>query len=124
VAGLLTPTETLTAKPWRLPFINSIPHPSSFVRRDLLLLNPFREDLRIASDYDFFLGAYLAKERFFILPATTALHERGGASGNIELSLREINQVRRDRLGWRYPFFEAIVILRRFYKFVFHRKLE
>lgn len=124
VEGFVTPNETLTAKPRRLPFFNSIPHPSSFVRRDLLLRNPLREDLRIASDYDFFLGAYLARERFFILPAVTALHLRGGASGNIELSLKELNEVRLDRLGWRYPFYEAIVILRRFYKFVFHRKLE
>jgi glycosyltransferase involved in cell wall biosynthesis len=77
VGGLVDPVETLTAKPWRLPFFNSIPHPSSFVRRDLLLRNPFREDLRIASDYDFFLGAYLASERFFILPAAAALHQRG-----------------------------------------------
>jgi glycosyltransferase involved in cell wall biosynthesis len=124
VGGLVSPTETLRANPRRLPFFNSIPHPSSFVRRDLLLRNPLREDLRIASDYDFFLGAYLERERFFILPVVTALHQRGGASGNTELSIREINQVRRDRLGWRYPFFETIVILHRFYKFAIHRKLE
>jgi glycosyltransferase involved in cell wall biosynthesis len=122
VGGLVTPAEILTAKPWRLPFFNSIPHPSSFVRRDLLSRSPFREDLRIASDYDFFLGAYLAKEHFCILPAVTALHHRGGASGNIEDSLKEIHLVRRDRLGWKYFFFEILIRFHRVYKLAMHRR--
>ena len=54
----MSPVETLVAKPLRLPFFNSIPHPSSFVHRELLLHNPFREDLRIVSDYDFFLDLF------------------------------------------------------------------
>jgi glycosyltransferase involved in cell wall biosynthesis len=124
VGGVCNPTEILVAEPSLLPFFNSIPHPSSFVLRELLLCNPFSEDLRIASDYDFFLSAYLARVYFCILPVVTALHHRGGASGNIELSLREVHQVRRNRLRWRFPFFEAIVILRRFYKFAIRRKLE
>jgi glycosyltransferase involved in cell wall biosynthesis len=103
VGALGSPAETLVAKPWRLPFFNSIPHPSSFVRRELLLRSPFREDLRIVSDYDFFLAAYLAGQSFRVLPVVTALHQRGGASGDVQRSLAELETVRRERLGWRYP---------------------
>jgi hypothetical protein len=38
-------------KPWQLRFGHMPPHPDVFVRRDLLLEEPFRTDLRIASDY-------------------------------------------------------------------------
>lgn len=103
VGSVATPFEILVAKPWRLLFFNSIPHPSTFVATPLLREYPFREDLRIASDYDFFLQAYLARRRFAIVPAVTALHQRGGASGNIRRSEAELEQVRRERLGWRYP---------------------
>lgn len=109
VGDLASPTETLVAKPWRLPFFNSIPHPSSFVRRELLLRSPFREDLRIVSDYDFFLGAYLAGHSFRVLPVVTALHQRGGASGDIQRSQAELERVRRERLGWCYPLMNGVV---------------
>ena len=96
------PSEVLIAQPWRLLFLNSIPHPSSFVATTLLRRFPFREDLRIVSDYDFFLRAYLARCRFRVLPVVTALHQRGGASGNVERSAAELDQVRRHRLGILY----------------------
>jgi glycosyltransferase involved in cell wall biosynthesis len=113
VGELASSTETLEAQPWRLPFFNSIPHPSSFVRRELLLRNPFREDLRIASDYDFFLGQYLAGQAFCILPVVTALHQRGGASGDVVRSQEELKRVRRERLGWCYPLINGIAALYR-----------
>jgi glycosyltransferase involved in cell wall biosynthesis len=113
VGALGSPAETLVAKPWRLPFFNSIPHPSSFVRRELLLRSPFREDLRIVSDYDFFLGAYLAGQSFRVLPVVTALHQRGGASGDVQRSQAELERVRRERLGWRYPLMNGVVALYR-----------
>lgn len=117
-----SPAGTLVAKPWQLPFFNSIPHPSSFVRRELLLRTPFCEDLRIVSDYDFFLGAYLAGESFRVLPVVTALHQRGGASGNVECSEGELERVRRDRLGWRYPLINGIAFLYRQYKLATRRR--
>ena len=101
VGEFASPTETLTAKPWLLPCFNSIPHPSSFVTRKLLSKCPLRKDLSIASDYDFFLRAYLAGQSFKILPVVTALHRRGGASGNVERSRAELDLVRRERLDWR-----------------------
>jgi glycosyltransferase involved in cell wall biosynthesis len=113
VGELASPAETLVAKPRRLPFFNSIPHPSSFVRRELLLRSPFREDLRIVSDYDFFLGAYLAGQSFCVLPVVTALHQRGGASGDVRRSQLELERVRRERLGWRYPLINGVAALYR-----------
>jgi len=113
VGELTSPTETLVAQPWCLPFFNSIPHPSSFVLRELLLRSPFREDLRIVSDYDFFLGAYLAGQSFRVLPVVTALHHRGGASGNVQRSLAELERVRRERLGWRYLLVNGVAALYR-----------
>lgn len=73
-----SPDEVLRAKPWKLLFHNPIPHPSSFVARSLLEKFPFREDLRIASDYDFFLRCYLSGVKFLVTPKATAHHERGG----------------------------------------------
>ncbi|WP_417536684.1 glycosyltransferase family 2 protein [Methylophaga sp.] len=97
------PDEILVAKPLGLLFFNTIPHPSSFVKASLMRSKPFREDLRIVSDYDFFLQAYLERRSFKIVPGVTAKHQRGGVSGNQKLSADEIEQVRRERLGrWFY----------------------
>lgn len=113
VGDFAAPVETLVAKPWRLPFFNSIPHPSSFVRRELLMRSPFREDLRIASDYDFFLRAFMAGYSFRVLPVITALHHRGGASGDVQRSLEELDTVRRQWLGWRYPLVNVVAAVYR-----------
>lgn len=102
------PSEILIAEPWKLFFFNSIPHPSSFVKRTLLEQFPFREDLRIASDYDFFLRTFLANAKFHIVSKPTALHSRGGMSGDEEKSLAEVENIKRERLGWWYPFIKSI----------------
>lgn len=102
------PLEVLRATPWKLPFFNSIPHPSSFVRTALLRQYPFREDLRIVSDYDLFLRLFLARVPFSIVDVPAALHHRGGASGDQRKSQAELDQVRRERLGWRLPVFNTI----------------
>lgn len=116
VGDARSPSEVLVAVPRRLPFFNTIPHPSSFVARDLLLRWPFREDLRIVSDYDFFLRAHLAGQKFHVLPVVTAMHQRGGASGNVARSQAELDQVRRQRLGWRYFAVNAVAGLYRWGK--------
>lgn len=94
------PDERLICEPWKLLFHNSVPHPSTFVSRTLLTRWPFREDLRIASDYDFFLRCLLARERFVRIDANMALHHRGGASANVRQSELEVERIRRDQLGW------------------------
>jgi glycosyltransferase involved in cell wall biosynthesis len=99
----------LPAVPWKLPFFCTVHQPALFAKRELLLQWPFREDLRIASDYDFFLRAYRAGVPFRPVPAVTALHWRGGASGNVALSVAETLRVRRERLGWRYPLYCVVL---------------
>ena len=59
VGELMSPVET-RCQTFAVAVFQFYSHPSSFVHRELLLHNPFREDLRIVSDYDFFLRAYLA----------------------------------------------------------------
>lgn len=122
VGSLEHPAETLVAHPWRLPFFNSIPHPSTFVHRTLLLRSPFREDLRIVSDYDFFLGAYLAGQVFRVLPVVSALHLRGGASGDVQRSQAELELVRHERLGWLYPLVNGVAFLYRQAKRLLRRR--
>jgi glycosyltransferase involved in cell wall biosynthesis len=95
--------QSLKAKPWQLLFFNSIPHPSTFVKTNILRAQPFRIDLKIAADYDFFLKAYLVGSTFSIVPLVTALHQRGGASGDVARSTLEVDLIRQYRLGWRYP---------------------
>ncbi|QWD37535.1 glycosyltransferase [Polynucleobacter paneuropaeus] len=89
----------LVAKPWQLSFFNSIPHPSTFVLTTLLRKYRFREDLRIASDYDLFLRLMLDGNYFIKVDALVALHHRGGASANSILSLDEVSRIRKERLG-------------------------
>lgn len=108
VGSVAAPLEILVAKPWHLLFFNSIPHPSAFVSTSLLRKYPFREDLRIASDYDFFLRSYLARQSFAIVSGVTALHHRGGASGDTDRSSNEVEAIRREQLGYRYPVLNLI----------------
>jgi|TARA_B110000459_G_scaffold98576_1_gene109677 glycosyltransferase involved in cell wall biosynthesis len=109
-----SPIEKLVAKPLRLLFFNSIPHPSSFVKTQLLKKIPFRENLKIAADYHFFLGAYLKRQKFTIIKSATALHQRGGASGDVIQSNIEIEAIKSYHLGVLYP---IITLLSKTYRF-------
>jgi glycosyltransferase involved in cell wall biosynthesis len=117
------PSENLIAKPRYLPFFNSVPHPSSFIPRELLSRWKFSEDLKIVSDYDFFLRCYMSGIIFKIYPYTTALHQRGGASGNTSLSLSELEIVRKDRLGMLFPFIQVLAKIYRYSKKIFKKIL-
>jgi glycosyltransferase involved in cell wall biosynthesis len=108
VDTLDSPAEVLAAAPRRLPFFNTVPHPSTFVCSDLMRRYRFREDLRIAADYDLFLRLYLEGHAFAVSGAVTALHHRGGVSGNAALSTAEVERVKSERLGWRYPLIRLV----------------
>ena len=108
--------EVLIAKKWQLPFHNSIPHPSAFVRTDLLKKFRFREDLKIASDYDLFLRLFMTGKSFKRIDVISAVHYRGGASGNSSLSIVETNQIRKERLGLFFYVTEAVIRANRLLK--------
>jgi len=103
----------LAANKWLLPFYNSIPHPSAFVSKDLLTLYPFRKDLKIASDYDLFLKLLIARRKFKTINLISAIHNRGGASGNVELSSAEVRMIQKEQLG---HFFYLFVTLHWLYR--------
>lgn len=105
--------EKLIAKPSHLLFYNSIPHPSSFVKKQLLISYPFQEELKIAADYDFFLNAYIKRNHFAVINSNTALHSRGGASSNTELSQKEVELIKKRHLGNLYS---AIAISQKIYR--------
>lgn len=118
VDSVESPAEILIPQPWRLLFYNAIPHPSAFVASALLKKYRFREDLRIASDYDLFLRLFMDRRRFVKLDVATALHRRGGASGNISLSELEVDRVKRERLRWFYPLVATAKSLHRWLKII------
>jgi glycosyltransferase involved in cell wall biosynthesis len=110
----------LSASPWKLFFFNSIPHPSTFIKLDILKKYRFREDLKIASDYDLFLRLFVDKFRFTKIKVITSKHYRGGASSNSALSTIETNQIRLCRLGTiKYRFLNIIWKTYRKLKFIF-----
>ena len=101
-------SKVLVANKWLLPFYNSIPHPSSFVSRSLLNLYPFRGDLRIASDYDLFLKLLISRRKFKTVNIISAIHNRGGASSNVDLSSAEVRMIRKEQLGHYFYLFESL----------------
>ena len=94
--------EVLAPRPFLLPFFNTIPHLSTFISADIQKSFGYREDLRIASDYDLFLRLFLRGYRFRIAQLITAIHYRGGVSGDIPLATAEIETVKQDNLGLLY----------------------
>ena len=105
--------ELLVANKWLLPFFNAVPHPSSFVRSDVLRRFRFREDLRIASDYDLFLRLFIARKSFQKIDVISAIHYRGGASGNLMQSSIEVNRIRKERLGIVFYLTEFLLSINR-----------
>lgn len=91
--------ELLKFSAWRLFFFNTVPHLATFVRTDLQKKYRFREQFRIAADYDLFLRLLLGRHRFSTSELITATHYRGGFSGNVPLTTLECRQIRRENLG-------------------------
>lgn len=94
------PLGLLKLSAWRLFFFNTVPHLATFVRTDLQKKYRFREQFRIAADYDLFLRLFLRRHRFSTSELVTATHYRGGFSGNIPQTILECRQIRRENLGW------------------------
>jgi glycosyltransferase involved in cell wall biosynthesis len=108
--------ETLIPQPNRLFFYNSVPHPSTFVLTATLKKFGFREDLKIAADYDLFLRLLIAGKKFVVADLVTAIHHRGGLSSDSEVSHSEIELIKQQRLGAIYIFVAAMQWLYRLKK--------
>lgn len=106
--------ESLVANKWLLPFSNTIPHPSAFVRADILKQFRFREDLMIASDYDLFLRLFINRKSFQKINIFSSIHNRGGISCNSIQSSIEVNRIRKERLGVFFYVTEFIILINRF----------
>jgi len=99
--------------PRALPFQSSIPHPSTFVKTNILKSENFDTRFKISADYDLFLRLYLKGYKFTVLPQVTSLFSLGGASSNIPLGEKEVLNIRRERLGIKYGFYEFIARLKK-----------
>jgi glycosyltransferase involved in cell wall biosynthesis len=100
---------SFTPIPKRLIYGDSLPHPSSFIRRELISRFPFREDLRIASDYNFFLRVFLSGIPFKIVPYQSAVHYLGGISSNNKKRKKEVDLILRSQLGqWRMFYYKIL----------------
>lgn len=59
----------------------SLPHPSTFIKRELLIKNPYDENFKICSDWKFFLEQLVIKNSSFkVLPGIISVFELGGVS--------------------------------------------
>ncbi|MCG3772041.1 MAG: PGL/p-HBAD biosynthesis glycosyltransferase [Nitrosomonadaceae bacterium] len=84
---------------WRMYFFNTVPHLSTFVSSVLQRKYTFREQFRIAADYDLFLRLYLNGHHFTVADFVTATHHRGGFSNDRNRAIAEMREIRRDNLG-------------------------
>ena len=95
--------EVLMPRPFLLPFFNAIPHPSTFISTSIQKRFKYREDLKIASDYDLFLRLFLRGYHVKVSNLITGVHYRGdGISADRAQSAIEIEKVKRDNFGLFY----------------------
>lgn len=93
--------QTITANTF---FVDALPHPSTFIRTDILKAHPYREDYRIVSDWIFMMEQIIVNRSSycFIESTISVFIEDGISSKNLELCTEE-----RER-GFKEVFGEAI----------------
>lgn len=73
---------------------NPIPHPSSLIKQDLYKSLLYDENLRIVSDWKFFLQAFIFRNcTYKMIPYVVTSFEDGGVSSDLELCKKEKNKV-------------------------------
>ena len=112
----------LKPEPWKLLFFNSIPHPSSFVRRKIFEKHIFDENYVIASDYKFFLTLFLKGFKFIEYKELIALHRTGGLSSNVNLSHKELKKIRKECLGFGIYFLDLAIFIYKNIVSIFKKK--
>lgn len=73
---------------------SAIAHPSTLIKRDLLLETPYDETCKIAADYKFWLDQLIDRNRTYsTLPIETSLFNLDGISSNQSADVRESTKV-------------------------------
>jgi len=90
--------EKLISSPRLLPFFNSIPHPSTFIKKSEIL-EGYSLKYKIASDYDFFLKKFLSGGKFLIINDSLSIHSYGGFSSDSLKSQDEIRLIQQRLLS-------------------------
>lgn len=90
---------TINPSLWKLFLFNTMPHLSTFVLGTLQKEYKFREQFRIAADYDLFLRMRMKGHHFRVADLLTATHYRGGYSNNLGKVIAETRLIRRESMG-------------------------
>ena len=90
--------------PLTLPFlfVSSIGHQSALIRRDVQLVHPYDETLRMVADWKFFLECFLEDRRFVFVPQVVSRFDATGISSRPDyhaLQRQERDAVFRSLLG-------------------------
>lgn len=68
----------------------SLNHQSTFIKKDLLLRNPYNEHLKIVSDSEFFFKTLIMEDASYLdIPIEICFCEKAGESSDLEKSLTE-----------------------------------
>lgn len=78
--------------------MSSISHPSTFIKNTIYQMRPFNTQLRIAADYDLFLGLYVGGYLFAHCGVTVAHILSGGVSSSFKTQ-KEVFKVHRKYYG-------------------------
>lgn len=84
-------------------FVYSLPHPATFIRRNLFDTEKYREDYKIISDWIFFLEQLLIKQRSFrYIDVNVSVFNSYGISsheGSIDIIKKERSKFLKERFG-------------------------
>jgi len=96
-------------------------HQSSFVRRKILLDNPFSLKYKISSDYDFFLKIFIKNYKFSYINEPISIFELGGISTGISkkyfkervLIISDAHQTLYNKFFFTFKFLKTLVPINR-----------
>ena len=82
------------ANTMRYLYETAFSHQASFIKRTLFCNSPYREDLKIASDWEFFIRKLVFEDcSFSTIPVTICNYDGNGVSANQEVATKERQRV-------------------------------
>ncbi|RNL51126.1 glycosyltransferase family 2 protein [Pedobacter jejuensis] len=107
---------------------DSLPHPSSFIRRTLFninSLNVYRENYKIVSDWIFFFDAFIRQYKFRHLNLFISVYEGSGISDtNKNLESIERDKAMKDLYSNFSSDFEDLLLLKKYRRLPLYRNLR